>query len=115
VTVAGSNFASSDTRGLFNAQRSGSIASGESVPTGEFEEAIGMKRNREALLVTYDEQTDPELVRTALEDLLRRGGLKWAGLAGDNVQVWRTADLARQLDLKRPQMIQSREPSESVV
>jgi hypothetical protein len=33
-----------------------------------------MKRNRDALLVTYDEQTDPELVRTALEDLLRRGG-----------------------------------------
>jgi hypothetical protein len=74
-----------------------------------------MKRNRDALLVTYDEQTDPELVRTALEDLLRHGGLKWAGLAGENVQVWRTADLTRELVPRQQQMIRSREPSESVV
>ena len=45
------------------------------------------------LLVTFDEQTDPNLVRTALEDLLRNGALRWAGLDGGNVQVWRTADV----------------------
>ena len=56
-----------------------------------------MKRNREALLVTYDEQANPELVRAALEDLLRRGGLKWTGLAGETVKVWRTADITRKL------------------
>jgi hypothetical protein len=74
-----------------------------------------MKRNREALLVTYDEQTNPELVRAALEDLLRRGGLKWAGLTGENVQVWCTADITRELVPRQRQMIRSREPSESVV
>jgi hypothetical protein len=86
---------------LFNAQRSGSIASDESVPSGEFEGEFVMRQTREALLVTYDEQTEPELVRAALEDLLRRGGLKWAGLTGETVQVWRTADITRELDPKR--------------
>jgi hypothetical protein len=39
---------------------------------------------RQALLVTFDEPTDPNLVRAALEDLLRDGALGWAGLEGDN-------------------------------
>ena len=52
---------------------------------------------RQALLVTFDEQTDPQLVCTALEDLLRKGALRWVGLGGNNVQVWRTADIARAL------------------
>ena len=47
--------------------------------------------------MTYDEQANPELVRAALEDLLRRGGLKWTGLAGETVKVWRTADITRKL------------------
>jgi hypothetical protein len=28
----------------------------------------------------------------ALEDLLRNGALRWMGMEGNNVQVWRTAD-----------------------
>ena len=56
---------------------------------------------RQALLVTFDEQTDPQLVRTALEDLLRKGALRWVGLGGGNVQVWRTADITRALDSQR--------------
>ena len=53
---------------------------------------------RQALLVTFDEQTDPSLVRAALEDLLRKGALRWVGLDGNNVQVWRTADITQALD-----------------
>ena len=56
---------------------------------------------REALLVTFDEQVDPQLVRAALEDLLRKGALRWVGLKGSNVQVWRTADIARALKSQR--------------
>jgi hypothetical protein len=56
---------------------------------------------RQALLVTFDEQTDPQLVCTALEDLLRKGALHWVGLDGNNVQVWRTADITRALNSRR--------------
>jgi hypothetical protein len=56
---------------------------------------------RQALLVTFDEQTDPQLVCTALEDLLRKGALRWVGLDGNNVQVWRTADITTALALQR--------------
>ena len=52
---------------------------------------------RAALLVTFDEQVDPQLARTALEDLLRKGALGWVGLEGNNVQVWRTADITQAL------------------
>ena len=48
--------------------------------------------------VTFDEQTDPQLVRAALEDLLRKGALRWVGLEGNNVQVWRTEDITQALD-----------------
>ena len=56
---------------------------------------------RQALLVTFDEQTDPSLVRAALEDLLRKGTLRWVGLEGSNVQVWRTEDITRALDAQQ--------------
>jgi hypothetical protein len=59
------------------------------------------KLARQALLVTFDEQTDPQPVCTALEDLLRKGALRWVGLGGNNVQVWRTADIARALNSPR--------------
>ena len=48
--------------------------------------------------MTFDEQTDPQLVRAALEDLLRKGALRWVGLEGNNVQVWRTEDITQALD-----------------
>ncbi len=38
---------------------------------------------RAALLVTFDEQVDPQLARTALEDPLRNGALRWVGLDCD--------------------------------
>lgn len=57
---------------------------------------IGMPR--EALLVTYEEDADPEVVRYTLENMLRHGLLEAVGLAGSNVQVWRTKDLSRGLD-----------------
>ena len=53
---------------------------------------------REALLVTFDERVDPQLARIALEELLRKGVLRWVGLDGNNVQVWRTADITQALD-----------------
>jgi hypothetical protein len=56
---------------------------------------------RQALLVTFDEQTDPQLVRAALEDLLRKGALRWVGLDGINVQVWRTKDITRAFASRR--------------
>ena len=51
--------------------------------------------------MTFDEQTDPSLVRAALEDLLRKGALRWVGLEGSNVQVWRTEDITRALDAQQ--------------
>jgi hypothetical protein len=56
---------------------------------------------RQALLVTFDEQVDSQLVRAALEDLLRKGALRWVGLEGNNVQVWRTADITQALASRR--------------
>jgi hypothetical protein len=56
---------------------------------------------RQALLVTFDEQTDPQLVRAALESLLRKGALRWVGLEGSNVQVWRTEDITEGLNSPR--------------
>jgi hypothetical protein len=56
---------------------------------------------RQALLVTFDEQTDPQLVRAALENLLRKGALRWVGLEGSNVQVWRTEDITEALNSQR--------------
>lgn len=56
---------------------------------------------RQALLVTFDEHVDSQLARTALEDLLRKGALRWVGMEGNNVQVWRTVDISRTL-LSRP-------------
>ena len=51
--------------------------------------------------VTFDEQTDPSLVRAALEDLLCKGALRWVGLDGSNVQVWRTEDITPALDAQQ--------------
>jgi hypothetical protein len=50
---------------------------------------------RQALLVTFDEKVDSQLVRAALENLLRKRALRWVGLDGNNVQVWRTADICQ--------------------
>lgn len=59
---------------------------------------LEVKLARQALLVTFDEQVDSQLVRTALEDSLRKGALRWVGLEGDNVQVWRTDDITLALN-----------------
>jgi hypothetical protein len=56
---------------------------------------------RQALLVTFDEQAAPSLVCAALEDLLRKGALRWVGVEGNNVQVWRTEDITRALDAQQ--------------
>ena len=56
---------------------------------------------RQALLVTFDEHVDSQLARTALEDLLRKGALRWVGMEGNNVQVWRTVDISRTLQPPR--------------
>ena len=53
---------------------------------------LEVKLARQTLLVTFD-QVDSQLVRAALEDSLRKGALRWVGLEGDNVQVWRTDDI----------------------
>jgi hypothetical protein len=47
------------------------------------------------------EQVDSQLVRTALEDSLRKGALRWVGLEGDNVQVWRTDDITLALNSQK--------------
>ena len=55
----------------------------------------GVELARQALLVTFDEKVDSQLVRAALENLLRKRALRWVGLDGNNVQVWRTADICQ--------------------
>jgi hypothetical protein len=59
---------------------------------------------RQGLLVTFDEQTDPQLVCTALEDLLRKGALRWVGLGGNNVQSGGQRILPRHFSAARDRM-----------